>query len=163
MTNMHFRACVLGAVFLTATQLMAASALAADRSPSAKKPFYPNVERKETELVLDRYQRPFVVERVRSEMSKFAVFHAEPQSIEKNAILVFEIQSVSKEGSVPRWRCIAVDDVAECLGRAVKIRYLPGDDKVVLHATAKPRQTAEGEALLAAAHGAAVQRSVAGR
>lgn len=141
---------ILGALFLVATQLLAAPGLAADRAPAARRPLR-MAERNETELVIDRYQRPFTVERVRTEMKKAAVFHAEPQTIEKSVILVFEIESVSPLGNVPRWRCIAVSDVAECLGRAVKIKYLPGDEKVVLHATAKPRYTREGQALAAAA------------
>ncbi|MCK6546739.1 hypothetical protein L6R52_12890 [Myxococcota bacterium] len=141
----------VGSIVLTLVISLAAPVFASDRGAPSRRPFWPT-ERAERELVIDQYQKAFTVERVRTEMKKFAIFHAEPQTIEKNAVLVFEIESVSKYGSIPRWRCIAVGDVAECLGRAVKLRYLPDDEKIVLHAIAKPRDTREGRALVAAAH-----------
>jgi hypothetical protein len=153
---------LVGSIVLTLVTSLAAPVLAADRGAPSRRPFWPT-ERAERELVIDRYQKAFSVERVRTELKKFAIFHAEPQTIEKGAVLVFEIESVSKYGSIPRWRCVAVDDVAECLGRPVQLRYLPDDEKVVLHAVAKPRDTREGRELVGASHARPAPRSTARR
>ncbi len=53
---------------------------------------------------------------------------------------------------VRRWRCVAVHDVAECLGRPVRIRYLPGEKKVVLTGILRPKYSKEGLALVQEAH-----------
>jgi hypothetical protein len=90
------------------------------------------------EFFLDRYDRVQKIMRKRTEGKTCALFTAEPQLIDKGAVMLIEIKSVSKSGSVPRWRCIAVHDVAECLGVPVKIAYLPSDDRIVLTATLKP-------------------------
>lgn len=91
-----------------------------------------------SQLSLGRYYRTATVTRVRSDGMIFASFSAEPQLIEPGAILVLEIHSIAKTGSMPRWRCIAVNDVAECLGTSVRVRYLPSDQRVVLRARLLP-------------------------
>jgi hypothetical protein len=90
------------------------------------------------ELLLDRYDRVQKIVRKRTEGKTYALFTAEPQLIDRGAVMLFEIKSVSDKGVVPRWRCIAVRDVAECLGVPVKIAYLPDDDRMVLTAMVKP-------------------------
>jgi len=48
-----------------------------------------------TELTLDRYDRPVIVERERDDLKKAAVFSADPQAIDENAIVLIEIHSIS--------------------------------------------------------------------
>lgn len=100
----------------------------------------PIVEAKlrETEIPMDRYDHDVKIVRQRTEGKTYATFMAEPQLIEKGAVALFEIFSVSDLGSVSRWRCIAVRDVAECLGAPVRIKYLADDESVVLTAKMKP-------------------------
>ena len=87
---------------------------------------------------LDRYHSQMEVVRVRTAGKDFATFVAEPKLLDPGAVMIFEIRSVAKTGSVRRWKCVAENDVAECLGKPVRIRYLPADDKVVLVAKLKP-------------------------
>jgi hypothetical protein len=102
---------------------------------------------KTTELTVDRYEKAFTVERPRTDLKRNAVFSAESQSIDENAILVFEIRSVSAEHETVRWRCVAEIDVDECLGNRVVLPYLKNDIKMVLSVTAKPKHTPEAYAL----------------
>ena len=69
----------------------------------------------------------------RTSEKEYATFSAEPLLIDSGAFTLFEIRSVAEAGSVPRWRCVARDGVAECLGAPVRIRYLP-DERIVLTA-----------------------------
>jgi hypothetical protein len=126
---------------LTLTMLL--SAASAGATP-ARSPFWSTEEARETELSLSNWDTPEVVERKRSFGRKYAVFHAEPQEIEEAAVLVFEVES---EGQV-RWRCVAVDDVAECLGAPVRIRYQKQDEVVRLKVKAMPRHTPRGKQLV---------------
>jgi hypothetical protein len=103
---------------------------------------------KTTELTLDRYEKPFLVERERNDLKRSAVFSAEAQSIDDSAILVFEVRSVSTENETLRWRCVAEKNVSECLGSRVSIPYLESDVKVVLSVVAKPKNSPEAIALL---------------
>ena len=91
-----------------------------------------------TALKLDRYHNEVTVVRTRTEGKAFATFVAEPRLLDRGAIVVFEIRSVAKTGVIPRWRCIAQDDVAECLGAPLRLRYLPDDEKIVLTARLRP-------------------------
>jgi hypothetical protein len=95
-----------------------------------------------TELVVDRYNRVQKVVRMRHEGKTYASFSADPQLIDKGAAILFEIHSISPKGGVSRWRCVAVNDVAECLGVPIKVRWLEGEDRMVLTATLKPQNEA---------------------
>ncbi len=118
------------------------SANVAGATPS-RSPLWGKEER-ETELELSRWDTPAVVERTRSFGKKFAVFHADPQPVSPDAVLVFEVES---QGEV-RWRCVAVDDVAECLGTPIKIRYRETDETVRLTVRAVPRASERGNELV---------------
>ena len=87
---------------------------------------------------LERYHSQIEIVRVRTAGKDFATFVAEPKLLDKGSVMIFEIRSVAKTGSVRRWKCVAENDVAECLGKPVRIRYLPADDKVILVAKLKP-------------------------
>ena len=121
---------------LAFSAVLASTALASDSAP------------KTTELTLDRYEKPFLVERERNDLKRSAVFSADPQSIDDSAILVFEVHSVSTANETLRWRCIAEKNVSECLGSRVSIPYLKDDVKVVLSVVAKPKNSPEAIALL---------------
>ncbi len=108
------------------------------RSPLFERPSH------ETELSLDRWETTAVVERTRTAGHKYAVFHADPQDIAPGAVLVFQAES---EGQV-RWRCVAVDDVAECLGKPVRVAYRQKDETVRLTVKAVPENSAHGKALV---------------
>ena len=125
------------ALALTVT-LSSVSAHAAKRAPLWDK------EGRETELSLQSWDTAAVLERKRSFGRNYAVFHAEPQAIAADAVLVFEIES---EGEV-RWSCVAVDDVAECLGVPVRVPYRKSDEIVRLKVKAVPRSTPRGGELL---------------
>lgn len=137
---------------LSATVLVVATALPALGATGGKprRPFQAPGERRTSGAVIDRYEQPFEIVRERTEMKKWAIFSAEPQAIERGAVMVFEAVSVSSRGSVPRWRCVAIHDVAECLGSPLKLRYLPGDHRIVLRVSLKPKETATPLALLGA-------------
>jgi hypothetical protein len=94
---------------------------------------------RESDLLLDRYFREIVVERKRTEGKTFATFTAEPKLLDAGSVMVFEASSVASSGVVPRWRCVATYDVAECLGAPVKIAYLPADEAIRLTARLLPR------------------------
>lgn len=91
-----------------------------------------------TEVPLVRYHQAMTLVRPRTEGRRFASFEAEPNLLTPGSAMVFEIYSMAPTGVVPRWRCVAVHDVADCLGTPVKVRYLPKDEKVVLKATLVP-------------------------
>jgi hypothetical protein len=144
---MSARAWVACAIGLSAATFLGSSASAeqkATREPikpqlidGARAPVAP-AELRTSEFFLDRYDRVQKIVRKRTEGKTYALFTAEPQLIDKGAVMLIEIKSVSGAGAVPRWRCVAVHDVAECLGVPVKIAYLPSDDRIVLTATLKP-------------------------
>ena len=127
------------ATFALAVLLSASSAQAAP----TRSPLWDTAEERETELSLASWDTPAVVERKRSFGRKAAVFHADPQQIAPDAVLVFEVES---EGEV-RWRCVAVDDVAECLGAPVKIPYRKAEELVRLKVKAMPRNSPIGSEL----------------
>ncbi len=91
-----------------------------------------------TPLQLDRYHNEVTIVRKRSARKEFATFVAEPKLLQRGSFILFEIRSVAKTGVISRWRCIATADVAECLGRPVKVRYLPRDEEIVLTAKLMP-------------------------
>jgi hypothetical protein len=126
------------ALALTVTLSSVSAGAATKRSPLWDQ------DARETELSLESWDTAAVVERKRSFGRKYAVFHADPQAIAADAVLVFEIES---EGEV-RWSCVAVDDVAECLGVPVKVPYQKSDEIVRLKVKAVPRSTPRGSELV---------------
>jgi hypothetical protein len=87
----------------------------------------------------------------RSPLRDEAVFHAEPQLFGPGAVMLFEIFSDAKDGRVERFRCVALYDVAECLGTPVRIRYLPKDERIVLRVTVQHAISDAGAVLVAEA------------
>lgn len=140
----RFARIALGAALLNAA--IAGTALA--REKLGREPVRGNSQR-ETSMMVDRYDRPLVIERERSDFKTHATFSAEPQQIENNAILVFEIKSIGGDGELSRWSCVAVHNVAECLGNGVRVPYRPRDEKMILTITAKPSYTEESRAMIA--------------
>jgi hypothetical protein len=124
-----------------------------------RSPLWSTGGERETELSLQSWDTPAVLERKRSFGRKFAVFHADPQQIAADAVLVFEVES---QGEV-RWSCVAVDDVAECLGAPVRVRYRKADETVRLRVKAVPRQSPRGNELVRVAKQARDGREVATR
>lgn len=107
-------------------------------APSERVPLKASETARTTEVPLVRYHQATTLVRPRTEGRRFATFEAEPSLLSPGSALVFEIYSMAPTGVVPRWRCVAVHDVADCLGTPVKVRYLPKDEKVVLKATLVP-------------------------
>lgn len=105
---------------------------AAHRAPLHK------VQSRGTALKLDRYHNHVTIVRRRTPGKMYASFHAEPKLLDDGAVVVFVVRSVAATGVVPRWRCVAIHDVAECLGAPIRLRYLPADREIVLTATLVP-------------------------
>ena len=97
-------------------------------------------ESRTTTSQLSAYHQVAKVVRTRTKGKLRASFYAEPQLLDKNAIALVRIQSVAKNGSIERFRCVAIHDIAECLGAPVKINYLPMDTKLVLEVELIPRE-----------------------
>lgn len=147
----------LGMVGGAVAVLGLATAATADES---RKPFTYEAPREST-LELKRYEQPMTVVRERTEGKSQAVFSAPAQPIDRNAIMVFRIVSVAQDGrEMPRWRCVAVEDVSECFGKPVKLRYLPDDIRLELTAVAKPRASEEAQKLMHMAGYVADQDSI---
>ena len=103
-----------------------------------------------TELRVDRYYQPVEIERPRCGDASSRTFSAmASQPIQEGAVMVFEIRSVGKSSSMLRWRCVATDDVTDCLGEPVKIGYLEGDQKLVMRIWAETDRPSEGLSLAA--------------
>lgn len=111
---------------------------------------------------------PLRVVRARAAGARSATFHAEPAPLAQGTVAVIEIASRHRGGTVHRWRCVAVDDVSECLGRPVEVPYLPHDRamelSVRLVSERGPRVAAGGRPRVARARPRPVQASLrAGR
>jgi hypothetical protein len=106
--------------------------------PAARAPLKSSETANTTEVSLVRYHQATTVVRERTDGRRFASFEAEPSLLSQGSALVFEIYSVAPTGVVPRWRCVALHDAADCLGTPVKVAYLPRDEKMVLKATLVP-------------------------
>jgi hypothetical protein len=119
--------------------VVAVSAMTNPASASEKRTPIDRSSIRETSARVSSYGQEIRIVRNRSADKTFASFHAEPQLIDSNALAYFEIKSFAKDGEISRWRCIATHDVAECLGRPVKIRYLPEDTKIELSFKLIPR------------------------
>ena len=134
MLNKIFSAGLLGlSLLITST--------AADASETRSPIDYKSV--RETTANLESYENTVSIVRTRSKGKILASFHADPQLIDENSIMIFEVKSYAKEGSVNRWRCIAVHDVAECLGKPMKFRYLPNDTHIEMTFRLKPKLARE--------------------
>jgi hypothetical protein len=114
-------------------------------SPQGKTPFW-QAPYRETELIMERWDQPVVLERTRSFGRKRAIFYADPQPIPEAAVYVFEAVAAGEDQ--PRWRCVAVDDVAECLGAPVRVEYQRPKETVRLTIRAVPKDTERGRALV---------------
>ena len=95
------------------------------------------------------YHRPAVIVRERTGQRIYATFSADPQLLTPGSAAVFEARSVSDQGAVSRWRCVARHDVAECLGRPLRLRYLPGDVAITLKVEIVPEVETPPPAALA--------------
>ncbi len=91
-----------------------------------------------SDLSLDAPGDQATVVRVRTPGKSAVTFRAQSEAIAEGMVLVFEVTSIGRAGAVKRWRCVAVDDVSECLGQPVRVAYLPSDDAIVLHAQVAP-------------------------
>ncbi|MCK6549393.1 hypothetical protein L6R52_26355 [Myxococcota bacterium] len=91
-----------------------------------------------SELRVSSYDQIVTVVRERGEGKRFATFSAEPALLQPGSAAVFEIRSDGTRGSLVRWRCVATRDVAECLGRPVRLKYLSDDERMVLTARLVP-------------------------
>jgi hypothetical protein len=117
-------------------------------SSDAREPLSPGV-RRTTSVNTDVYHQPSVIVRQRTGMRAYATFSAEPQLLTSGSAAVFEARSVSDRGGVPRWRCVARHDVAECLGSPLRLRYLPEDVAITLKVEIVTQAEAEGARLTA--------------
>jgi hypothetical protein len=100
-----------------------------------------------TEVSIDRYGSEHRIERARSEHSSVVKFSAAASPVPQGAVLVFEVSSIGRLGSIDRWRCVALEDVSECLGSPVVIRWVVGDERAVLTVRAESLATDVGRAL----------------
>lgn len=133
----------------TVSLVTAIASLASASEPStSRRPIYP-LERNISTLDLQAFETPYTIVRERTELAKASTFLADPKLIDENAVYVFEIESVfTYRAAVKRWRCVAVRDIAECLGRPITVPYLDRDDKLVLTVVAKRKNTEEAQALI---------------
>jgi len=115
----------------------AAEGSSATEVPERRTPLEPG-EVRTTTLDFDKYFKPIEIVRERTEGMSFATFYAEPKLLEEGVAVVFTAVSVAKTGVVPRWRCVARRDIAECLGRPLKLRYLPNDERIILRVVVQP-------------------------
>ncbi len=100
------------------------------------------IEARRTHLGLDQYHNAITIVRKRSPGKLYASFHADPKLLDEGAVVIFQVRSVADTGVVQRWRCLAFDDVAECLGAPIRFRYLPADTEIVLTAKLVPEHEA---------------------
>ncbi len=91
-----------------------------------------------TEVPADRYDTHHIV-RTPSAGKTSVTFSASPRALEQDTVVVFEIRSITDRGALERWRCVAINDVSECLGVPVKIRYLDGERKTVMSVAIRPK------------------------
>lgn len=125
----------LTALLLCASAIVTGTATAAE----TRQPLAPS--RSNTTVVpYRRYHEATEIVRERSTGKSFASFHANPQLLERGMVATFQIRSEAETGAIDRWRCVAVRDVAECLGAPVKLRYLPDDSRMVLTVTVVPKR-----------------------
>ncbi len=88
-------------------------------------------DKRVTAVVMDAFHESRII-RERSPGKKAVTFTAMNEQIDAKAEVVFEIRSESSDGDLPRWRCVARDNVNECFDKPVRVAYLAGDDRVVM-------------------------------
>ncbi len=116
-----------------ALSLVSTLAVAADtRTPVAP------TESRATAIEYDGYHQTTEIVRHRSKDKSYVTFHADPQLLEPGAVAVIEVTSFAETGVVPRYRCVAQRDIAECLGVPLKLRYLYSDHRMVMKVTIQP-------------------------
>jgi hypothetical protein len=131
---------------LIAVALLTPASFAAEGSD--RKPLR-SVPERVTALKLDPTRTYVELVHNRAPLETEAVFHADPQVIEPNAVILFQAFSQASTGSIERYRCVAIHDIAECLGVPVKIAYLPNDERVVMRISMQNRESNAGGLLLA--------------
>ena len=124
---------LLGFTVLASTALFNAAEASESRTPIRSSSV------RETTAKISSYENEIKIVRHRSIGKAFASFYADPQLIQKDSVVVFEIKSYAKSASLSRWRCVATHDIAECLGAPVKIQYLPKDTRIEMTFKLKPR------------------------
>ena len=123
---------------ITASFLVSQSAIAGETLAPAQ-----STQIRETTADISSYNEVITITRNRTNGKEFASFFADPQLLDANSVLRFEAKSVSSFGSITRWQCTAIHDVAECLGKPLKIRYLEEDTKIELSFRLQPKQNKE--------------------
>jgi len=135
-------------LMLAASSILAAFTVATSAEAKPRTPLYPREQRVSALAVGDDVPFSELVQR-RDGSIKPAVFSADPQAIDSSGVMVFEIFSESAKGRAARWRCVAVNDVAECLGVPVKVSYQKGDERMIMRVSMSHRDGPLGQALLA--------------
>ncbi len=118
---------------LAALTTLAAALLVANVADAAE-------DAKTTAVAADRYHEAHVIERVRTGKKANAVFSAQPAALAQGADVVFEARSVSGSEETVRWRCVARDNVEECLGAPLSLEYRTADDKITLTVIVVPER-----------------------
>ncbi len=73
-----------------------------------------------------------VVEHVRQPGEVAASFQLEPAPVPEGTHVVFEVHSIRGAERVLRWRCVAVEDLAECFVQPLLIAFRTGDQTLRL-------------------------------
>ena len=123
------------------------AAFADDGAKKNRKPFTPSNTAQTHELKPESYYQTYTLTRVRTHGKDSVSFRADARPVTPGAIMLVEIDSVQGKQRHTRYQCVATVDIAECLGAPVKLRYLPGDDKVVLQVTMMPKPVQNGLAV----------------
>ncbi len=82
-----------------------------------------------------------------------AVFKPVAQPIELRFVVLFQAFAEAKGQRRERWRCIAMRDYAECLGKELSLAFERGDERIVLRMTTLDVLKPEGQKLAAEARG----------
>ena len=117
---------------------------AANRDPVS------GIQSRKTTKLVESYHQAIEVVRTRSPGKSGASFYAEPQLLDVNASALVTVKSVSSDGKLERFRCIATHDLAECLGTPISVQYLPQDLQLVLEVQLIPRVAKEKPISIAA-------------
>ena len=119
---------------ITASFLVSQTAMASETLAPAQ-----SKQIRETTADVSSYNEVITITRNRTDGKQFASFFADPQLLDANSVLRLEVESVSSFGRMTRWQCTAIHDIAECLGKPLKVRYLEGDTKIELSFRLQPK------------------------
>ncbi len=101
---------------------------------------------------LSKFYVPAVFVQRRTSGKKVAVFRAPSRSLSEDSVLLFIVESVDdRDRRVERWRCIATEDVKDCLLDRQRFRFLPEDQLIVLTAMMLPKHGTNVDDVLAGA------------